>query len=124
MKLAKRVDLAQLHAELASAGISVPALGVAGDDLHTYDANGAAVALPPAAEAVIRAHIPPAPFIPPTYGEDAADQQGNQLALAVTALRQYANTDAPTAGQTVSALKLVIRLVLLLARSTLRRTGD
>lgn len=122
MRLTKRVDLLQLQAELATAGIVVPALGVNGDDLHTYDANGAAVALPSAAEAVIRAHVPPPPFVAPQFDDDDdADARGNQLAQAVASLRQYRAADAPTQAQTVAALKLTIRLVLLLARRALPR---
>lgn len=121
MKLTRRVDLRRLQAELAAAGITVPALGTNGDDLHTYDADGALLDLPPAAQAVLNAHVPPPAFVPPDYDDDDADGTGTHLAQAVASLRQYRAADTPTQAQTVAALKLTIRLVLLLARRSFVR---
>lgn len=60
MNVADRaLDLNLLQDELAAAGCPVPALGVTGGMLHTY--RGAEPApLPPEAEAVVAAHLPPA----------------------------------------------------------------
>lgn len=57
----KAVNLPQLEAELAAADIEVRALGTAGDDLHTYDEDGAAIDLPAEAAAVVAAHEPEPP---------------------------------------------------------------
>lgn len=62
MKLdGKAVNLPQLAAELAAAGIAVPALGTAGDDLHAYDEDGVAIDLPTEAAAMVAAHVPEPP---------------------------------------------------------------
>ena len=59
MKLnGKDVRLVQLRAEMLAAGITVPALGTSGDDLHTYDARGEPKELPASAQAVLDAHAP------------------------------------------------------------------
>ena len=59
MKLnGKAVRLDQLAAELAGAGMFVPALGQSGDELHTYNPAGEPVDLPPEAQAVVNAHVP------------------------------------------------------------------
>lgn len=122
MLVRKRIDLAKLEAELVAAGVSVPALGRSGDDLHTYDAQGVPVDLPPAAQAVVDAHVPPAVFVVPDYDDnDDADRVGGQLAQAVGNLRQYLTLASPTQAQTTAAVKLTIRLVLLLARRTITR---
>jgi hypothetical protein len=52
------VDLNQLHAELATAGIEVPALGSAGGNLHTYSPEGLPIPLPKAAAKIVKAHKP------------------------------------------------------------------
>jgi hypothetical protein len=58
----KTVDYAQLKAELIAAGVAMPHnLGQDGDDLHTYDDDGVNLDLPAGAQAVIDAHVPPAP---------------------------------------------------------------
>lgn len=51
-------DLERLHAELAAAGVAVPALGSVDGVPHTYDASGAIVPLPKAAARVVKAHRP------------------------------------------------------------------
>jgi hypothetical protein len=57
------VSLPQLRTELAAAGIVVPSLGTYEEgstlQIHTYDQNGSTVDLPPAASAVLAAHVPP-----------------------------------------------------------------
>jgi hypothetical protein len=64
MKLnGKRVDLYQLQAELAAAGIIVAALNTGGDELQTYDAQGAIIPLPLEAAPVVDAHMPPPPIV-------------------------------------------------------------
>ena len=55
--------LPQLRAELAAAGIAVPALGSYTDDsgavtIHTYSDKGEIVPLPKAAAKVVKAHVP------------------------------------------------------------------
>lgn len=65
MKLhGKAVDLPRLQAELAAAGIVVPALGTGNDLVHTYDESGVIAPLPPEAAAVIATHVPPEPTEP------------------------------------------------------------
>jgi hypothetical protein len=52
-------DIAQLHSALTQAGVTIPALGRdGGGNLHTYDAQGAALPLPKAADKVIKAFKP------------------------------------------------------------------
>jgi hypothetical protein len=51
-------NLAQLHAELTKAGVAVPALGITGDELHTYSETGEMIPLPKAAAKVVKAHKP------------------------------------------------------------------
>lgn len=53
-----RYNLCELHVELKAAGIDVPALGLTGDVVHTYDAEGVAIDLPKAAAKVVKAHRP------------------------------------------------------------------
>ena len=66
MKLhGKAVDLPRLQAELAAAGIDVPALGTGNDEVHTYDVKGVIMDLPAAAAPIIAAHVPPESQPPP-----------------------------------------------------------
>jgi hypothetical protein len=54
----KPINLQQLQAELATAGVSVPnGLGLSGAELYTFDASGQAQELPPSAMPVVQAHI-------------------------------------------------------------------
>lgn len=57
----REINLRQLQDELAAVGIVVTALGRTGDELHTYDEDGAPADLPPEAAAVVEAHEPQAP---------------------------------------------------------------
>lgn len=59
----KRVELVQLQQEMIAAGVQVSALGTTGDDLHTYDQNGAAIDVPGGAAVVVAAHVPPLAII-------------------------------------------------------------
>jgi hypothetical protein len=52
------VNLAQLHRELAAAGIDVPALGVTDGIVHSYDDQGQQALLPNAALVIVAAHTP------------------------------------------------------------------
>lgn len=64
MILNKPVDLLQLEAELAAAGVGVNGIGTTGDpphEIHTYDAHGVAIDLPAEAAAVLAAHEPEPP---------------------------------------------------------------
>lgn len=55
----KKVELVQLRQEGIAAGVSLPqALGIAGDQLITYTADGSHVEPPLAMTAVLAAHIP------------------------------------------------------------------
>lgn len=111
----KRVDLPQLQSELLTAGVSVRGLGTQGDDLHTYNGGGTIVDVPASAQAVVDAHIPP-PIPPPAdYGTDLTPRA--QIADAITQLRTYLGVAAPTAAQSATALKLLIRVVLFMLRT-------
>lgn len=111
----KIVDLVQLRAELNAAGISITALGITGDDLHTYDANGAAQDLPAGAATVVAAHVPPAPI---DFGSDASSDR-QAVVDAVASLRQYLGAASPNQAQTIAALKLLIRVVLFVLKRSL-----
>ena len=78
--------------------------------------------------AVIAAHDPtpdatPTPPdatpTPPDFGDDAPDDYRARAADAVVSLRAYLRASSPTGAQTVAALKVLIRLVLFLARRSL-----
>ncbi len=116
------VDLIQLKAELAAAGVPVNALGTDGDTIHTYDETGAIVDLPPAAAAVIAAHQPPAPPDSPDFGGDAQNERefATVAAQAVTNLRGYLALGSPTPAQTVGIVKLLCRISLFFIRRHLR----
>jgi hypothetical protein len=113
----KRVYLPQLETELTTAGVPHRGLGTHGDILHTYTPTGAAVDVPPAAQAVLDAHVPP-PIPPvPDYGADLPSDYIQQIANAVQMLRQYLALASPTLAQSITAVKLLIRLVFFLLRS-------
>lgn len=60
MKLNGRpVDLPLLETELAAASVDVNGLGVTGDDLMTYTADGEVTDLPAEAAPVVNAHVAP-----------------------------------------------------------------
>ena len=71
--------------------------------------------------AVIAAHdpTPDATPTPPDFGDDAPNDYPARAADAVTSLRAYLVAASPTGAQTVGALKILIRLVLFLARRAL-----
>lgn len=115
----KRVVLSQLEAELTAAGVAVPHhLGLAGDDLHTYDAAGAAAELPAGAAAVVAAHVPPPLPTSPNYGADLmTDEQAQaQAATLVQNLRQYIGLASPTLAQTNQATQALSKIAIYLIR--------
>jgi hypothetical protein len=73
MKIDKTVTPDKLARELEAAGIQVRGLGTDGDDLHTYDEDGAPVDLPAGAGAIVNAHVADPPPVP----------LGDQLATAL-----------------------------------------
>lgn len=90
----RAIHLPQLRLELEAAGIVVPALGTAGDELHTYTATGEIAELPPEARAVVDQHVPPPPPPAPDYGADVPEEYEQQFAAAVTNLRAYLATSS------------------------------
>jgi hypothetical protein len=67
MQVTKRLDLALLGRELASAGVVVPGLSLTGTEtdglLLTYDGVGELAELPPEAVPVVEAHTAPPPVV-------------------------------------------------------------
>lgn len=117
----KRLDLVQLAAEMTAAGLVIRALGTIVDNLHTYNAQGTPIEPPPGAQAVVDAHVPP-PIPPvPDFGADLPQDYQQQLANAVQNLRQYLGLASPTLAQSVTAIKLLIRVAFFLLR--LNRLG-
>lgn len=108
----KVVKLGQLAAELTAAGVLHRGLGTGGDELHTYTPDGVPVDLPPAARAVLDAHVPPGTPASPTFGGDEIQNTTSQLADAVVTLRDYLALPSPTNAQTIGAFKLLVRVVL------------
>lgn len=78
----KKVNLVQLQAELAAAGVVVPALGTIDGKLCTYDAQGVAISPPAAVAAVVAAHVA---VFPPTRAQ----------ALATALAAANASNDVP-----------------------------
>lgn len=115
----KAVDLPLLLAELRATGAGIDSLGRRGDELIAYDTTGQPIAWSAESQAIVEAHTPPPPPIPPNYGDDAPDDYPSRAADAVTSLRAYLGASSPTGAQTVGALKVLIRLVLFLARRAL-----
>jgi hypothetical protein len=67
------LNLIQLQAELAAAGVVVPALGTNGPAVFTYNPDGSFLELPPAAAPVVAAHTP-APIVRPLLALDTSFQ--------------------------------------------------
>jgi hypothetical protein len=63
------------------------------------------------------ADTPPPPDRPIDYGTDASTRDG--VVDAVVQLRQFLGLTTPTNAQVIGALKLLIRMVLFLAKSTM-----
>jgi hypothetical protein len=84
----REIDLVQLSIELTAAGISFRALGTRNGMLHTYTEDGDFEDLPPEAEAVVDAHVPPPP--PPTRDELLQEtvEQGKQAIMSATSLEE------------------------------------
>lgn len=73
-----------------------------------------------AVAAVVQAHTNPPPPPPVDYGNDVEDTTNRvQFQAAIDNLRAYRALSSPTAAQTVAALKLLIGLVLAMARRML-----
>jgi hypothetical protein len=119
----KRVDLELLEAELAAASIPVLGLCLIGDELLTYDATGALIDLPPLASAVIDAHVEPTDPPVPVFGSDTPTDREylQQAANVVSDLRAYLALPSPTNAQTITAFRLVVRVVLYLIRQQVVR---
>lgn len=80
-------NLSQLHAELAAAGVALPALGSTGGQLHAYSDLGAAVPLPEAAATVVEAHEPqPTPHEVALAALRASDHPDTKALLIVLGL--------------------------------------
>lgn len=107
----KRATLDRLKAELAQAGVVVPGLGVDGDDLHTYDANGAAVDVPAGAAAVVAAHVAD-DVTPPTYGADAEAFDPATARQVVAAHRAFLASGSPTNAEVVQQVRRLTRAQL------------
>lgn len=107
----KVVDLRRLKQEAGAAGVTVRDLGIVGDYLHTYDAQGNIIDVPPGMAAVLAAHVSPVAPTPPNYGPDAADID-QQAAAAVTALRAFINNGSPTNADAIANAKLQNRVLL------------
>lgn len=114
------IDQEQLQAEMTAAGVAhrglVSYVYQAKRYLGTVDASGAFAELPAGAPAVIDAHVPPPAPLVPNIGSDAATFGSQPLVDGVTLLRAYLGLAAPTAGQTLGAVKLLIRIVLALVK--------
>lgn len=123
MIVTKPIILDKLRAELQTAGITVAGLVLSErdnqKDLRAVNAQGRWEEPPSGAAAVIDAHdgTPPEP---PDYGTDAEDlSDAAALRTAVQNLRTYIGLASPTAAQSATALKLVIRVVLAMLRRML-----
>lgn len=110
------VKLRQLLAELRAAGIDLPALGLEqdGEVLLTYDQNGVIIDLPPAAAAIVEAHVPePDPPNPiENVRTDALDTLITQAQTAATDAQA-----ASTLAEAKAALVAVAQLVRTLAQA-------
>ncbi len=78
------IDLQQFQDELLAAGIQVPALGTAEDDLHTYNEKGEPVDLPSEAAHVLATHV--LASVPSTA--DLLTTVADQLEMATTPKQQ------------------------------------
>ncbi len=102
--------LARLHDELLAAGITPERVEGRGEDIWITVADGAneqTIAV------VVAAHDP-TPDPVPDFGNDATTR--DQLVSGVTQLRAYLALANPTAAQSATALKLVIRGFLFLLK--------
>lgn len=104
------IDVAQLHAELETAGL--PVVGVSSDGRIDYSRELTA-AEQTTAQAIIAAHDPPK--------RERDERTARETAKTYyTGLNAYLNLTNPTQAQTVAALKLLIRVVIWLLRNELR----
>lgn len=117
----KRVNLTQLTSELTAAGVPNRGLTSVGDNLYTLTSGGSFLDLPPAAQAVLDAHVPPPIPATPDFGADLPPDYEQQLANGVGQLRQYLGLASPTLAQSTTAIKLLIRVAFFILR--LNRLG-
>lgn len=88
MRLTKKVNLAQLHAELVAAGLSVRGLVTSGvradgtEDVYAIDAKGEPIEPPAKAQAVLDAHVP---VWPPTLKDQFTKATTDTDKIAVLA---------------------------------------
>lgn len=121
MIVAKTLSLPLLEGQLAAAGVTVRGLGtrtVDGQtDLHTYDASGGIIDVPPAAAGVVSAHTAPV-IAPPDWGPDlqTPDEFAAQAAAAVANLRGFIAVPTPTNAQVIAVVKLLCRIALVFIR--------
>lgn len=111
----KRVTLPKLRQELVAAGVNLPALGVDGDDLHTYDEDGVIVDVPAAAAAVLAAHVADDES-PPAYGTDAEAMDPAAARLVVQSHRAFLANATPTNAEVVQQVRRLTRVQLALLR--------
>jgi hypothetical protein len=111
-----QLNLKQLRDELAAAGLTVPALGTSQqgnkEELYTYDANGAMIDLPPAAAAIVQAHVAQPLEVDIARG----DLQGSVDAAITRLVDVVNNIDTYTPGQIRDAVKDLARVELRLLR--------
>lgn len=102
--------LARLHDEILAAGIVPTRVEGAGNEIRITVEDAVSDA---SVAAVVAAHDPtPDPL--PDFGNDATTR--DQLVSGVTQLRAYLALANPTAAQSATALKLVIRGFLFLLK--------
>lgn len=114
----KAVTLPRLKAELAAAGIVVPALGIDGDDLHTYGEGGVIADLPAGAAAVLAAHVADDES-PPTFGADAEPLDVVAARQVVANHRAFLANATPTNAEVVQQVRRLTRVQLAMLRRQL-----
>jgi hypothetical protein len=128
MKVMKPVDLGLLHQELLQAGAPFRVLTMRttpDGGTEIWDQNpidGSDLELPPAAAAVLAAHIAPVLGNPDYGAEGRPDVLSRQAVQIVQQLRAYLDlgtngNPAPTTAQTIAVIKLLIRVVLVIVKT-------
>lgn len=117
MKFSKNANLSELNNVLISSGLAPQGITVIDGEVFQIDEHGAIQALSAEAQTLVEGFVPPPEFVEPAYGDEPlAAPQGDHLAQAVTALRAYVQTASPTQAQTVTIVKLLARVALVLLR--------
>lgn len=104
-------DLMKLRDELRTAGFAVGFLCSENTTVFEIGATGSKRPLAGGELTVVAAHDP-APASRPPQPDVSDASQDAQIATAVTNLRTYLNTASPTAADSTTALKLLIRVVI------------